>query len=356
MQAQIRFGSAIFSAKQERGEEAEGAAQPAQATLSTPARCTRKVKRMGPGVCPKCGMALEPSGVSLSDDNPELDDMSRRFWISAALTAPLLVLMVLGMTLQHPTLGRQAEARLQFALATPVVLWGGWPFFERGWASIHTSKWNAWNLNMFTLIALGTGVSYVTSVVASFSPGKFQLYFEPAVVITTLVLLGQVLELRARRETGKALRSLLELAPNSARLVESGKERDVPLDQVAVGNLLRVRPGEKVPVDGVLMEGRSAVDESSLSGEPIPVEKEKGSSVSAGTVNGSGSFLMEARHVGSDTLLSRIVQMVGEAQRTRAPIQSLADRVASWFVPAVIAVAVITFVVWFSIGPGTSFR
>ena len=311
-----------------------------------------EVRQMGPGICPKCGMALEPSGVAVSDANPELEEMSRRFWISAALTAPLLLMMlvhVLGYG--GAMMETRAAGWVQFALATPVVLWGGWPFFQRGWLSVKTSSLREWNLNMFTLIALGTGVSYLASLVALTFPGTLRFYFEPAAVITTLVLLGQVLELRARSQTGTALRSLLSLAPNTARLVEDDGERDVPLAEVNKGDLLRVRPGEKVPVDGVVLEGRSAVDESSLSGEPIPVEKAENSQVSAGTVNGSGSFLMEAERVGGETLLSRIVRMVGEAQRTRAPIQRLADRVAAWFVPAVIAVAAITFVIWAVAGP-----
>ena len=311
-----------------------------------------EVRQMGPGICPKCGMALEPSGASMSEENPELEEMNRRFWISAALTAPLLLIMlanVLGYG------GKLMETRaagwVQFALATPVVWWGGWPFFKRGWLSIKTSSFREWNLNMFTLIALGTGVAYGASIAALLLPGKLRFYFEPAAVITTLVLLGQVLELRARSQTGDALRSLLALAPSSARLVDEGEERDVPLAEVKAGDRLRVRPGEKLPVDGVVLEGRSAVDESSLSGEPIPVEKSESSKVSAGTVNGSGSFLMQAEHVGSETLLNRIVQMVGEAQRTRAPIQRLADRVAAWFVPGVITAAVITFAIWAAVGP-----
>lgn len=311
-----------------------------------------EVRQRGPGSCPKCGMALEPSGVALDSENPELATMSRRFWLSAALTVPLLFMMLLDVfEAGNMSTNSTAAGWLQFAFATPVVLWGGWPFFKRGWHSITSSTTREWNLNMFTLIALGTGVSYVSSVYALFAPGLFHLYFEPAAVITVLVLLGQVLELRARSQTGQALRSLMELAPNTARRVEDGHEYDVPIENVRPGDLLRVRPGEKIPVDGTVMDGLSSVDESSLTGEPIPVEKNPEARVSAGTLNGSGTFLMRADHVGAETLLSRIVHMVGEAQRTRAPIQRVADRISAWFVPAVIGTAIVTALLWWLFGP-----
>jgi Cu+-exporting ATPase len=296
-----------------------------------------EIVRSGPGSCPICGMALEPRHVTAEEDNSELRDMSRRFAISAALTAPLLALMF----------GHFAASDwFQFALASPVVLWGGWPFFVRGWQSLVNRR-----LNMFTLIALGTGASYFFSVFEVLS-SRNMLYFESAAVIVTLVLLGQVLELRARSQTSSALKALLGLAPKTARIVrENGAEEDIPLDQVHTGDRLRVRPGEKVPVDGVVLEGSSSVDESMVSGEPIPVEKSAGSQVTGATVNGTGSFIMRAERVGVDTLISQIVRLVGEAQRTRAPIQRLADVVAAWFVPVVIAVAVVTFGIWAVWGP-----
>ena len=315
-----------------------------------------EVRQMGPGSCPKCGMALEPLEAISENDDTELRHMRRRFWFCVVLTVPFLAVMTLelfGNTGMHSLFG----GWVQFALATPVVLWGGWPFFQRGWQSIVTRYFN-----MFTLIALGTGVSYLFSVAVLLFPslippsfrsghGELPLYFEPAAVITTLVLLGQVLELNARSQTGDAIKSLLKLAPNTARRIENGVERDVPIDQVKVSDTLRVRPGEKIPVDGVVLEGRSAVDESMVTGESMPVEKGQDSRLIAGTVNTKGSFTMRAKHVGSDTLLSQIVRMVSEAQRTRAPIQRLADRVAGWFVPAVITVAAVTFIVWALFGP-----
>ncbi len=315
-----------------------------------------EVRQIGPGACPKCGMALEPTEATGESDDGELRDMRRRFWICVVLTVPFTVAMVrelFGKAGVHSLF----SGWVQFALATPVVLWGGWPFFQRGWQSIVTRYFN-----MFTLIALGTGVSYLFSVAALLFPaivpesfrsghGELPFYFEPATVITTLVLLGQVLELNARSRTGHALKSLLQLAPNRARRIENGGERDVPIDQVRVGDALRVRPGEKIPVDGVVLEGRSVVDESMVTGESMPVDKREGSSVVAGTVNTTGSFAMCAERVGSDTLLSQIVRLVGEAQRTRAPIQRLADRVAGWFVPAVMAAAVVTFLLWALLGP-----
>jgi Cu+-exporting ATPase len=315
-----------------------------------------------PGSCPVCGMALEPRMVTLEEEaNPELLDMKRRFWISLALTVPLLLIAMGEMIPGQdwlPNHGGRVLVWIQCLLCTPVVLWGGSPFFRRGWASIVNR-----HLNMFTLIAIGTGTAYVDSLVATLFPsiypesflghaGQPAVYFEVAASITTLVLLGQVLELRARSLTSSALRDLLRLAPNKARLVRAdGNDQDIPLDQVKPGDRLRVRPGEKVPVDGVILEGSSSVDESLVTGEPIPVEKNKDSRVTGGTVNGMGSFIMQAEHVGGDTLLAQIVRMVSEAQRTRAPIQRLADRISSYFVPAVILISLSTFVIWAWIGP-----
>ena len=325
-----------------------------------------EIVREGPGSCPICGMALEPREIAVEEENPELADMTRRLWISVALAAPMLLLMASemlpSMPLQH-MLSARGWAWVEFALATPVVLWCGWPFLVRGWQSIvHRS------LNMFTLIALGTGAAYLYSVAVTLAPqlfpaglraadgGELPVYFEPAAVIIALVLLGQVMELRARSQTGSAIRALLGLAPQSARrLDQQGGEADVPLGEIQVGDRLRVRPGEKVPVDGAVLEGYSSVDESMVSGEPIPVEKSAGSKVIAGTVNATGSFVMRAEHVGADTLLSQIVRMVSEAQRSRAPIQRVADRVSSYFVPAVILAAVVTFAVWYLMGPQPRF-
>ena len=319
-----------------------------------------EVVRRGPGACPICGMALEPRDASSSERNPELDAMWRRFRVCALLTAPLLVMMVADMLAPRPlhaVLGGHARAFLELTLAAPVVLWGGWPFFERAWRSVVRR-----HLNMFTLIGLGTGAAFAYSLAASVAPGLFPasfrghggalaLYFEPAAVIVTLVLLGQVLELRARAQTGSALRALLDLAPRTARIVRAGGEDEVALDDVAIGDRLRVRPGEKVPVDGVVHEGASAVDESMVTGEPMPVAKRAGDRVTGGTLNGTGTFVMEAERVGADTLLAQIVRMVAQAQRSRAPIQRLADAVSAWFVPAVIAVAAATFLVWARWGP-----
>ena len=315
-----------------------------------------------PGSCPLCGMALEPRSVSLEEaENPELVDMTRRFWISTAFALPVLLLamgeMIPGQPLEQ-MISRALGGWLQFILATPVVLWGGWPFFQRGWASVVNRS-----PNMFTLIAMGTGTAYIYSVLATLAPGIFPdsfrgeggevaVYFEAAAVIIALVLLGQVLELRARSRTGAAIKALLGLAPKTARLVRGdGTEIDIPLEEVDPGDRLRVRPGEKIPVDGVVLEGTSSVDESIVTGEPIPVEKAEGSRVTGGTVNGTGGFEMRAERVGSDTLLAQIVRMVSEAQRSRAPIQRLADVVASYFVPAVFSVAVITFLLWSLLGP-----
>jgi Cu+-exporting ATPase len=303
-------------------------------------------------------MALEPRAITAEEPaNPELADMSRRFWVSAAISVPLVVLAMLPMVMVHPVLG-SARSWVELALATPVVLWGGWPFFERAWQSVVNRS-----LNMFTLIGLGVSVAYGYSLLATLAPGLFPLslhdahggvatYFEPAAAIVTLVLLGQLLELRARSRTGAAIRALLGLTPQTARRVrEDGGEDDVPLDSVTRGDRLRVRPGEKVPVDGVVLEGASAIDESMVTGEPIPVEKEGGDRVIGGTVNGTGSFVMLADRVGRETLLAQIVQMVAEAQRSRAPIQKLADKVSGYFVPAVLAASVVTFVVWLAVGP-----
>jgi Cu+-exporting ATPase len=321
-----------------------------------------EIVRDAPGSCPICGMALEPRTVVAEEaPNPELIDMRRRFWVSAFLAAATLFLAMSEIIPGEPVqraIGMRLSLWLQFGLSTPVVLWGGWPFFQRGWASIANR-----HLNMFTLIALGTGVAYAFSVFALLFPGALPaafrmhgdmppVYFEAAAVITALVLLGQVLELRARSQTSGAIRALLGLQPKIARRVQAnGSEEDVPLDSVQVGDLLRVRPGEKIPVDGIVVEGHSTVDESMLTGEPLPVEKSKGDRVTGATVNGTGALLIRAERVGSETMLAQIVRMVSEAQRSRAPIQGLADRVASYFVPAVVLVAVITFVVWGLVGP-----
>jgi Cu+-exporting ATPase len=325
---------------------------PSQADVMYTCPMHPEMRQKGPGSCPKCGMALEPEMPAEDDnENPELADMTRRFWIGAVLSLPVLAL---GMM--------ETQRWIQLALATPVVLWAGWPLFARGWASVQNRS-----PNMFTLIAMGVGTAYVYSLAALFAPGIFPhefsghdglppVYFEAASVITALVLLGQVLELRARSRTSSAIKALLGLAPKTARHVQAdGRELDIPLADVKAGDLLRVRPGEKVPVDGVITEGASAVDESMVSGEPIPVEKNPDSKVVGGTINGSGGFLMRAERVGRDTLLSQIVQMVAQAQRSRAPIQRLADKVSAWFVPAVILAAVVTFVVWATLGPEPRF-
>ena len=321
-----------------------------------------EIVRPEPGSCPICGMALEPRTVTLEEEaNPELIDMTRRFWVGVVLSAPIVLIAMSDLIPGQPIQRNFSPNILnwfQLVLATPVVLWGGFPFFQRGWTSIINRS-----LNMFTLIAIGVGTAYVYSAVATLFPhvfpesfrghgGEVGVYFDAAAVITTLVLMGQVLELRARSKTSRAIKALLGLAPKTARLLrDDGTEIDVPLEQVKPGDRLRVRPGEKIPVDGIVLEGSTSVDESMITGEPIPVEKTKGSKVTGGTVNGTGSFVMRAERVGSDTLLAQIVRMVAEAQRSRAPIQKLADVVAGYFVPAVVLVAVVTFIIWAAFGP-----
>jgi Cu+-exporting ATPase len=320
-----------------------------------------EITQIGPGACPICGMALEPMDVTADQGpNEELIDMTRRFWVGAVLVVPL---MVLAMGAHFVTILPPAvDTWVQFALATPIVLWAGLPFFQRGWASIVSR-----NLNMFTLIAIGTGVAYLYSVVATAAPGLFpatfrghhgtvDVYYEAAGAIIVLVLLGQVLELRARERTGSAVRALLDLAPAQAlRLNEDGSTEEISLDQVRAGDRLRVRPGDKVPVDGTVVEGRSNVDESMITGEPLPVAKSEGDGVIGGTLNATGSFVMRAEGVGNDTMLSQIVALVAQAQRSRAPIQRIADQVAGYFVPAVVVIAVVAFVVWLAVGPEPSF-
>src|ERR1039458_8837238 len=333
-----------------------------------------EIVRPAPGSCPICGMALEPRTVTAAaEENPELRDMTRRFWVSLALTVPLMAISMASMLWPSFFVQRVDTLAgyryqfflwgwglpwLEFILATPVVLWCGLPFFQRFWTSILNRS-----PNMFTLIGMGTGVAYIYSVIATLAPRIFpgslrgmsgypETYFQAAAAITTLVLLGQVMELRARSRTSAAIRALLDLSPKTARLLNhDGTEEDVPLEQIKPGDRLRVRPGEKIPVDGILLEGRSAIDESMITGESMPVEKSPDSKVIGATINGAGSFVMRAERVGSETLLARIVQLVGQAQRSRAPIQRLADRVAKWFVPIVVAAAVIAFLAWFLLGP-----
>lgn len=323
-----------------------------------------EVRQTKPGACPLCGMGLEQESAAASDEgpNPELIDFTHRFWVAAILTIPLLVLAMspyLGLTALRDFFGEQTSMWIEFVLATPVVLWSGWPFFERGWNSLRTM-----NLNMFSLISMGVGAAYLFSIVAVLVPGIFPdgfrdpetgavgVYFEAAAVIVALVLLGQVMELRAREGTGKAIRALLDMAAKTARVIRpDGTEEEIPLEDVQVGDHLRVRPGDKVPVDGVVVEGRSSIDESMISGEPVPLEKVEGDKVTGATINGTGSLVMEATRVGADTMLSQIVEMVANAQRSRAPIQKFADKVAGKFVPAVIGVAVIAFIAWAIWGP-----
>ena len=322
-----------------------------------------EVRQEGPGNCPICGMALEPETITGEEgENPELTDFRRRFWIGLILTLPVFLMEmgahVFGLHLTGPHMSNG----IQLAFGTPVVLWAGWPFFERAWMSFKTR-----NLNMFTLIAIGTGVAWLYSIVATLAPGLFPdafkgpegavaVYFEAAAVIVVLVLLGQLLELKAREQTGGAIRALLDLAPKTARRInENGEDEDVPLDQIQVGDRLRVRPGEKIPLDGIVVEGSSSVDESMITGESMPVKKEPDGKVIGGTMNQTGSFVMKAERVGKDTMLSQIVHMVAEAQRSRAPIQRMADIVAGWFVPAVILIAVIAFISWIIFGPNPAF-
>jgi heavy metal translocating P-type ATPase len=336
-------------------------AKPEQRVAKTIYTCPMhpQIEQDHPGNCPICGMTLELKNVVAEneDDNAELRDMTRRFWIGAALSLPVFVLAMWHMLPSAPHWVEGDLSRwVQFLLSTPVVLWCGWPFFQRGWQSIVNRS-----LNMFTLIAIGVGAAYFYSAVVMLAPqlfpssfaahGKIGVYFEAAAIITVLVLLGQVLELRARSRTGSAIRALLNLAPNTARLIRGGEERDVPVDQIQRGDHLRVRPGEKVPVDGRVIEGRTSIDESMITGESMPIERAAGDPVTGGTVNQTGSIVFEAERVGSETVLSQIIEMVAQAQRSRAPIQGLADKVAGWFVPGVMAIAIITFIIWALVGP-----
>ena len=347
------------------GTTLEPKTPPSQARTEWVCPMHSQIVRSAPGSCPICGMTLEPRGAAAGDEGGELRSMTRRFWAGAALTLPLVLL---AMSKYLPALWLRgwlptgAGGWLELLLATPVVLWGGWPFFQRGWRSVVT-----WNLNMFTLIGLGIGIAYAFSIVAVLAPdwfpvsfrdenGEVGTYFEAAAVITTLVLLGQVMELRARSSTNAAIRALLGLAPKTARRLKTdGSEEDVPLDLIQVGDHLRVRPGEKLPTDGRILEGRSSVDESMITGEPVPVEKIPGDRVIGATVNGTGSLVIRAERVGADTLLSQIVQMVAEAQRSRAPIQKLADLVSAYFVPAVVGIAAVSFIIWAWLGPEPRF-
>ncbi|HNO75633.1 MAG TPA: copper-translocating P-type ATPase [Nitrosomonas mobilis] len=344
-------------------EKSNHVSQPADENAIYTCPMHPEIRQSGPGSCPICGMGLEPETITGEEgENPELADMRKRFWVGFVLTFPVFVLEMGGHIFDlHQYISGTLSNWIQLMLATPVVLWAGKPFFERGWASLKTR-----NLNMFTLIAMGTGVSWLYSIMATLVPGVFPeafrqdgavaVYFEAAAVITVLVLLGQVLELKAREQTGGAIRALLDLAPKTARRVnENGEDEDVSLDQIKVGDLLRVRPGEKIPLDGIVTEGLSAVDESMVTGESMPVRKVPDSKIIGGTMNQTGSFIMKAERVGKDTLLSQIVQMVAEAQRSRAPIQRLADIVASWFVPAVVLVAVLAFIIWGIYGPPPAF-
>ncbi|HEY7689326.1 MAG TPA: heavy metal translocating P-type ATPase, partial [Dongiaceae bacterium] len=350
------------------GMEARDDRQPAPGGADVVYTCPMhpEIRQVGPGTCPICGMALEPAEVAAGDaPNPELIDMTRRFWIGGILTLPILLLAMgphfIGFP-SHEQISLQLSNWLQLLLAAPVVLWAGWKFFERGWRSLITR-----NLNMFTLIAIGTGAAFLYSLPATAVPGLFPpamrghdgsvaVYFEAAAVIVVLVLLGQVLELQARARTGSAIRALLDLAPKQARrIADDGTESDLPLESVAVGDRLRLRPGEKVPVDAQVVEGQGLIDESMVTGESAPVAKSPGDQVIGGTLNGTGAFIIRAEKVGRDTLLARIVQMVAEAQRSRAPIQGLADKVSAWFVPAVIAVAAVAFVAWLTVGPEPRF-
>ncbi|MGZ5989745.1 MAG: HAD-IC family P-type ATPase, partial [Rhizomicrobium sp.] len=346
-----------------RATAAETAAETADAGAIYTCPMHPEIRQKGPGSCPICGMALEPVHVTAAETpSHELIDMTRRFWIGLVLTLPVFGLEMSGHLFDpRPFLGMNQSIWIQFALSTPVVLWAGWPFFQRGWASLVDRS-----LNMFTLIALGTGAAYLFSIVAVFAPqlfpaamrvdGMVPVYFEAAAVITVLVLLGQVLELRAREQTGGAIRALLKLTPARARGVrDAGTEEDIAIEDVQVGDHLRIRPGERIPVDGVVTAGDSAVDESMVTGESLPVEKHIDARLIGGTMNGTGALLMRAEKIGSETMLARIVAMVSEAQRSRAPIQRLADLVAAWFVPAVLLVAVLAFGAWMLLGPQPAF-
>ncbi|MBL4698460.1 MAG: HAD-IC family P-type ATPase, partial [Phycisphaerales bacterium] len=332
---------------------------PADAVYTCPMH--PEVQQVGPGSCPKCGMALEPMDATVEQDDTELKDMTKRFVISALFTIPLLFIAMGNLLPGQPVdklMGHSVARWAEFILATPVIFYCAWPFFVRAVQSVKNKS-----PNMFTLVGMGVGVAYVFSVVATFAPSQFAeafrnesgfvaVYFEAAAFITMLVLLGQVLELRARSQTGSAIRELLELAPPTAMLIgDDGTDTEVPVEQLKEGDRVRVRPGDKVPIDGVVIEGKSTVDESMITGEPVPVVKEQGTQVTGGTVNMTGSFVMEVERVGADTMLAQIVQMVADAQRSRAPIQKLVDAVAAWFVPAVIVVAVVSFVVWSVFGP-----
>jgi P-type Cu+ transporter len=342
-------------------------APPAAAVVSEGAVWTcpmhPQIRQAGPGACPLCGMALEPEAQSLDDaPNPELVDFTRRLWVAGVLSIPLLLLSMGAEMFGLHLVSMSASPWFQLALTAPIVLWAGWPFFQRGWASLFTG-----HLNMFTLIAIGVGAAFAYSLVATVAPGLFPpsfgghagmvpVYYEAAGVVVTLVLLGQVLELRARAATGRAIRALMDLAPKTAhRIAADGSESEVSLDQIVTGDRIRIRPGEALAVDGVVLEGRSSVDESMLTGEPAPVLKEIGATVTGATINGTGSLIIEARAVGDDTMLARIVRMVAEAQRSRAPIQAVVDRISGWFVPAVVGIAVLTFVVWSLVGPEPRF-
>ena len=359
-QAKFEANPAQYARRAASAEKAAPAPDAGSADVEYTCPMHPEIRQMGPGACPICGMALEPVMVT-ADTGPshELLDMTRRFWIAVVLSIPVVILEM-GMHL-FPDLfmwiSPKAATWTQMVLATPVVLWAGWPFFVRGWVSVKTMK-----LNMFTLIAMGTGVAWLFSVIATVAPGIFpesfremgtvDVYFEAAAVITTLVLLGQVLELRAREQTSGAIKALLDLTPKTAhRLNEDGTETEVTLDQVQIGDRLRVRPGQKVPVDGIVESGRSSLDEALVTGESMPVTKTDGDTVIGGTLNQTGSLIIRADKVGRDTMLARIVQMVADAQRSRAPIQRTADRVAAWFVPAVLLVAVVAFIVWATVGP-----
>src|SRR5882724_7862542 len=354
-----KFLAAPGMAGMEHSHAATPAAGPQDIRYTCPMH--PEIVQIGPGSCPICGMALEPMDIVAGEQaGPEYDSMRKRLWVSAALSLPVLVLSMTGGAFALP-ISPSLKNGIELLLASPVVIWGGWPFFERFWASLLNRS-----PNMFTLIGLGTGAAYLYSVAATLFPqlfpesvrgmhGEVGVYFEAAAVITTLVLVGQVLELRARQRTSAAIRELLHLAPQTAHLVANGADHDVPLEQVKRGDFLRVRPGERVPVDGTVCEGASAVDESMVTGEPLPVEKQPGDSVTGGTLNSSGCFVMVAERIGSETLLARIVKLVSEAQRSRAPMQRLADKVAGYFVPGVVAAAILAFLGWALFGPEPRF-